>query len=49
MGQEVFTQQGPFTNERFNYSLNDVPAGIYMIRMQTRDGKHLMRQVIKQD
>ena len=49
MGQEVFTQQGPFTNERFNYSLNDVPAGIYMIRMQTPDGKHLMRQVIKQD
>ena len=49
MGQEVYTQQGPFTNERFNYSLNDVPAGIYMIRMQTRDGKHLMRQVIKQD
>jgi hypothetical protein len=49
MGQEVFTQQGPFTNERFDYSLQDVPAGIYMIRMQTRDGKHLMRQVIKQD
>ena len=49
MGQEVFTQRGPFSNERFDYSLNDVPAGLYIIRMQTRDGKHLMRQVIKQD
>jgi hypothetical protein len=49
MGEEVFIQKGPFTNERFDYSLNDVPAGIYMIRMQTRDGKHLMRQVMKQD
>jgi hypothetical protein len=49
MGREVFTQQGPFTHEKFDYSLNDVPSGVYMLRMQTRDGKHLMRQVIKQD
>jgi hypothetical protein len=49
MGQEVFTQQGPFTNEKFDYSLNDVPSGVYMLRLQSRDGKHLMRQVIKQD
>jgi len=49
MGREVFTQQGPFTNEKFDYSLNDVPSGVYMLRLQSRDGKHLMRQVIKQD
>jgi hypothetical protein len=49
MGREVFTKQGPFTNEKFDYSLNDVPAGVYMLRLQSRDGKHLMRQVIKQD
>ena len=49
MGREVFTQQGPFTNEKFDYSLNDVPAGVYMLRLHTRYGKHLMRQVIKQD
>jgi hypothetical protein len=49
MGREVFTQQGPFTHEKFDYSLNDVPSGVYMLRMQSRDGKHLMRQVIKQD
>ena len=49
MGQEIFAQRGPFLNEKIEYSLSDVPTGVYMIRMQTRDGKHLMRQVIKQD
>jgi hypothetical protein len=49
MGQKVFIQKGPFANEKFDYSLSDVPTGVYMLRLQTWDGKHLMRQVIKQD
>jgi hypothetical protein len=49
MGREIFTQQGPFTQDKFDYSLNDVPSGVYMLHLQSRDGKHLIRQVIKQD
>jgi PKD repeat protein len=49
MGQEVFTKSGPFVSDKIELSLSDISSGVYMIIMQTRDGSHVMRKLIKQD
>ena len=49
MGQQVHNASGPFTDDGIMLTLDGYPSGLYVVRLESKDGRIFTRHLMKQD
>lgn len=49
MGQMILASSGPFMDDAHDISLMGLPTGVYVLRMQAKDGRIFTRHIMKQE
>jgi hypothetical protein len=49
IGQKVHYASGPFTDDGIIFTLDGHPSGLYVVRLESKDGRIFTRHLMKQD